>query len=241
MCDTIPLLEVRNLTVRYGAITALDDVSLAIYPGQLVTLIGANGAGKSTLLRTISGLVDITSGSIFYRQLELSRTSPSHRVRMGIAHVPEGRGIFANLTVSENLKLARFGRTKTEGFSHDLERVYSLLPILAERKHQMAGSLSGGEQQMLAVARAMLMRGELLLLDEPSMGLAPVITRTIFDLIGSVAAEGATILLVEQNAKAALRLAQRGYVLENGRITLSGSATDLLSDPRIDAAYLGAG
>ncbi len=240
MDGTEPLLDIRNLTVRYGAITALEDVSLTVYPGQMVSLIGANGAGKSTLLRTISGLVDVASGTILFRQGDLIRVAPHQRARLGIAHVPEGRGVFANLTVAENLKLATYGRRQVEGYRQDLDRIYTLLPKLAERRSQMAGSLSGGEQQMLAVARAMLMRGDLLLLDEPSMGLAPVVARTIFELIASLAAEGTTILLVEQNARAALRLAQRGYVLENGRITLAGNAQDLLRDPQIDAAYLGA-
>ena len=240
MDGTEPLLDIRNLTVRYGAITALEDVSLTVYPGQMVSLIGANGAGNSTLLRTISGLVDVASGTILFRQGDLIRVAPHQRARLGIAHVPEGRGVFANLTVAENLKLATYGRRQVEGYRQDLDRIYTLLPKLAERRSQMAGSLSGGEQQMLAVARAMLMRGDLLLLDEPSMGLAPVVARTIFELIASLAAEGTTILLVEQNARAALRLAQRGYVLENGRITLAGNAQDLLRDPQIDAAYLGA-
>ncbi len=233
------LLSVQDLQVAYGSILALQGISLDVHEGEIVTLIGANGAGKSTLLRTISGLVPARSGRILFDAVDL-RQVPAHRiVEMGVAHVPEGRGIFANLTVLENLKLATWSRKDRPNLRRDLERVFSLFPRLAERQHQLAGTLSGGEQQMLAVARALMTRGRILLLDEPSMGLAPVLVREIFQTLREINAAGTTILLVEQNARQALKLAHRGYVLETGRITLAGAAQELMDNPKVKAAYLG--
>jgi branched-chain amino acid transport system ATP-binding protein len=212
---------------------------LDVYEGEIVTLIGANGAGKSTLLRAISGLVPIRSGKITYDSHDL-RGIPAHRiVEMGVAHVPEGRGIFANLTVLENLKLATWSRRDRKELQQDYQRVFDLFPRLAERQGQLAGTLSGGEQQMLAVARALMTRGRLMLLDEPSMGLAPRLVREIFQTLREINASGTTILLVEQNARQALKLAHRGYVLETGRLTLAGTASELMEEPRVKAAYLG--
>ncbi len=233
------LLQVENLEVAYGNIVALHGISLEVHQGEIVTLIGANGAGKSTLLRSISGLVPSRRGRILFQGVDL-RAFPPHRiVEMGIAHVPEGRGIFANLTVLENLKLATWARRDRQNLARDYERVFSLFPRLAERRHQLAGTLSGGEQQMLAVARALMMRGRLMLLDEPSMGLAPLLVREIFNTLREINASGTTILLVEQNARQALKLAHRGYVLETGRIVLSGNAQELMENPQVKQAYLG--
>jgi branched-chain amino acid transport system ATP-binding protein len=234
-----PLLAVSDLHVAYGAIKALQGVSLTVSPGEIVTLIGANGAGKSTLLRAISGLAPVQSGALRLRDLDLTRT-PAHRIAAaGIAHVPEGRGIFANLTVQENLKLATWTRRDRRAVAAGYDHVFALFPRLAERRGQLAGSLSGGEQQMLAVGRALMMRSPLLLLDEPSMGLAPLLVRDIFQVLAEINATGTSILLVEQNARQALKLAHRGYVLETGRIVLAGPAADLLADPRVGDAYLG--
>lgn len=233
------LLSIQDLHVSYGNILALQGISLEVHEGEIVTLIGANGAGKSTLLRAISGIVPIRSGKIVFGDTDL-RAVPAHRiVEMGISHVPEGRGIFANLTVLENLKLATWSRKDRQNLRRDFQRVFDLFPRLAERQHQLAGTLSGGEQQMLAVARALMTRGRLMLLDEPSMGLAPVLVREIFNTLREINAAGTTILLVEQNARQALKLAHRGYVLETGRITLSGSAQELSDNPNVKAAYLG--
>ncbi|MHB9024778.1 MAG: ABC transporter ATP-binding protein [Armatimonadota bacterium] len=234
-----PLLAVDNLQVAYGGIQALRGVSLQVQEGEIVSLIGANGAGKSTLLRAISGLTPVAGGQMRFRDTDL-RTVPAHRiVELGIAHVPEGRRVFANLTVLENLKLATWTRRDRGALREDYERIYTLFPRLAERRNQLAGSLSGGEQQMLALGRALMTRGQLLLLDEPSMGLAPVLVSTIFQTLREINAAGATILLVEQNARQALALANRGYVLETGAITLSGPGQELLDDPRVNEAYLG--
>lgn len=239
MSENGALLKVEDLEVAYGSIVALRGISIEVHAGEIVTLIGANGAGKSTLLRTISGLVSPRRGRILFQGLDL-KAIPAHRiVELGIAHVPEGRGIFANLTVLENLKLATWTRRDRQELQRDYERVFTIFPRLAERRHQLAGTLSGGEQQMLAVARALMMRGHLMLLDEPSMGLAPVLVREIFNTLREINASGTTILLVEQNARQALKLAHRGYVLETGRIVLSGSARELMEDPQVKAAYLG--
>ncbi|MEN6643049.1 MAG: ABC transporter ATP-binding protein [Armatimonadia bacterium] len=233
-----PLLLVEDLQVAYGGIKALQGVSLRVDPGEIVTLIGANGAGKSTLLRAISGMVP-WQGSMTFAGQTLARV-PAHRiVERGLAHVPEGRGIFANLSVAENLKLATWTRRDKRALSADYDRVYALFPRLHERRQQLAGSLSGGEQQMLAVGRALMTRGKLMLLDEPSMGLAPLLVRDIFNALREINAGGTTILLVEQNARQALKLAHRGYVLETGRITIEAPAEDLLNDPRVNEAYLG--
>ena len=239
-----PLLAVSELQVAYGGIRALQGISLEVRQGEIVTLIGANGAGKSTLLRAISGQVPGAGGTISFAGQNLARV-PAHKiVERGIAHVPEGRGIFANLTVVENLKLATWTRRDRKALPADYERVYALFPRLHERRQQLAGSLSGGEQQMLAVGRAMMTcgrhsEGKLMLLDEPSMGLAPLLVRDIFAALRDLNAAGTTILLVEQNARQALKLAHRGYVLETGRIVLAGEAGELLNDPRVNEAYLG--
>jgi branched-chain amino acid transport system ATP-binding protein len=234
------LLSVQDLKVSYGNILALQGISLEVCEGEIVALIGANGAGKSTLLRAISGLVPIRSGNITFGSVNLV-TTPAHRiVELGVAHVPEGRGIFANLTVLENLKLATWSRKDRRDLQKEYQRIFEIFPRLAERQHQLAGTLSGGEQQMLAVARALMTRGKLVLLDEPSMGLAPVLVREIFQTIHEINAAGTTILLVEQNARQALKLANRGYVLETGQLTVAGSARELLDNPNVKAAYLGA-
>lgn len=233
------LLSIEDLYVSYGSIRALQGVSIEVRLGEIVTLIGANGAGKSSLLRAISGLVPAQQGKIIFDRLDL-RTIPAHRVvELGVAHVPEGRGIFANLTVLENLKLATWSRKDRSNLPRDYERVFTIFPRLRERRSQQAGTLSGGEQQMLAVARALMTRGRLMLLDEPSMGLAPVLVREIFQTLREINAAGTTILLVEQNARQALKLAHRGYVLETGRLVLAGTAAQLASDPKVKGAYLG--
>ncbi len=238
MSDAV-LLSVEDLHVSYDSIRALQGISLDVKEGEIVTLIGANGAGKSTLLRAISGVVPIQSGRIRLGAVDL-RTVPAHRtVELGVAHVPEGRGIFANLTVMENLKLATWSRKDRGALEQDYQRVFSLFPRLGERRSQLAGTLSGGEQQMLAVARALMTRGRLMLLDEPSMGLAPVLVREIFQTLRDINAAGTTILLVEQNARQALKLAHRGYVLETGYLTLSGTAAELTNNPKVKEAYLG--
>ena len=238
MSNTV-LLSVEDLHVSYGSIRALQGISLEVKEGEIVTLIGANGAGKSTLLRAISGVVPIQSGRIRLGAVDL-RTVLAHRtVELGVAHVPEGRGIFANLTVMENLRLATWSRKDRGALEQDYRRVFSLFPRLGERRDQLAGTLSGGEQQMLAVARALMTHGRLMLLDEPSMGLAPVLVREIFQTLRDINAAGTTILLVEQNARQALKLARRGYVLETGYLTLSGTAAELTNNPKVKEAYLG--
>lgn len=233
------LLSIQNLHVAYGNILALQGISVEVHEGEIVTLIGANGAGKSTLLRAISGIVPIRSGTIAFDATNLG-SLPAHRiVEIGVAHVPEGRGIFANLTVLENLKLATWSRKDRKNLPREYQHVFDIFPRLAERQGQPAGTLSGGEQQMLAVGRALMTRGRLLLLDEPSMGLAPVLVREIFQTLREINAAGTTILLVEQNARQALKLAHRGYVLETGRLTVAGSADELMDNPQVKAAYLG--
>ena len=232
------ILSVENLTIAYGNIKAVDDISFEVYEGEIVTLIGANGAGKSSTLRAISGIVPY-SGRITYRQQDL-RSVPAHQiVAMGMAQVPEGRGIFGNLTVMENLKLATWQRSDKGEISKDYERVFGLFPQLKNRTNQLGGTLSGGEQQMLAVARALMSKSRTMLLDEPSMGLSPVLVRDIFHIIVDINKAGTTVLLVEQNAYMALSVASRAYVLETGRIILSGSGKELLGDPRVREAYLG--
>jgi branched-chain amino acid transport system ATP-binding protein len=233
------LLSIQDLQVAYGNILALQGISVEVHEGEIVTLIGANGAGKSTLLRAISGIVPIRSGKIRFGSTDL-RSVPAHRiVEMGVAHVPEGRGIFANLTIQENLKLATWSRKDRKNLSQEYQRVFDLFPRLAERQNQLAGTLSGGEQQMLAMGRALMTRGRLMLLDEPSMGLAPVLVREIFQTLREINAGGTTILLVEQNARQALKLAHRGYVLETGRLTVAGTAEELMGNPSVKYAYLG--
>ena len=232
-------LEVRDLEVHYDGIRALHGVSFTVLKGEIVTLIGANGAGKTSILRAISGLTPY-AGVVAFEGQNLRRV-PAHRiVKLGIAHVPEGRGIFGNLTVLENLRLATWQRTDKGETAADYDRVFTIFPRLKERQHQPGGTLSGGEQQMLAVGRALMSRGRLLLLDEPSMGLSPRLVQDIFRVIEDINRSGTTILLVEQNANMALRIASRAYVLETGGIMLSGAGRELLGDPRVKEAYLGA-
>ncbi|MGC9975374.1 MAG: ABC transporter ATP-binding protein [Syntrophales bacterium] len=232
------ILSIENLTVAYGSIMAVDNISLEVNEGEIVTLIGANGAGKSSTLRAISGVVPY-SGMIRYRQEDLRCVAAHRIVAMGIAQVPEGRGIFGNLTVMENLKLATWQRKDKREIAKDYERVFGIFPQLEKRRDQQGGTLSGGEQQMLAVARALMSRSTMMLLDEPSMGLAPVLVRDIFQVLCDINTAGTTILLVEQNAHMALSIASRAYVLETGRIILSGPGKELLGDPRVRKAYLG--
>ncbi|UCH36826.1 MAG: ABC transporter ATP-binding protein [Armatimonadota bacterium] len=233
------MLRIDDLTVRYGAIEALSGVSLRVDHGEVVTLIGANGAGKSTLLMTISGLLRGERGSIRFAGADITRAVPHRIVRMGIAHVPEGRRVFADLSVEENLELGAYARPPDRQVRQDRDHVYALFPQLAKRRRQRAGTLSGGEQQMLAIGRGLMARPRLLLLDEPSLGLAPVLVTEIFKALQEINREGATILLVEQNAHMALRIAARGYVLESGRVTLSGAAHELEGNPGVREAYLG--
>ncbi|HEX9478405.1 MAG TPA: ABC transporter ATP-binding protein [Methylomirabilota bacterium] len=235
----VPLLAVENLTIRYGRVQALEQVSLEVHAGEVVTLIGANGAGKSTTLRSISRIIPIHRGRIAFDARDISGARPSDVVRMGIAQVPEGRRMLARQSVVDNLLLGAYTRSDGAEIQADLERQFARFPRLAERRHQMAGTLSGGEQQMLAIARALMSRPRLLLLDEPSLGLAPLIVRAIFQIIRDLHAAGVTILLVEQNASLALQIADRAYVLEAGRLTISGPAAALLSDERVQRAYLG--
>jgi len=233
------LLEIMNLVARYGRITALNDVSLHVAEGETITLIGANGAGKTTLLRAISGLVRRAAGSIRFAGREIGDVAPHTIVRLGIGHAPEGRRLFARMTVRENLELGAFTRTSRREIADDIDRVLETFPRLRERLDQRAGTMSGGEQQMLAIGRALLARPRLLLLDEPSLGLAPILVQTIFTIIAEIAARGTTIVLVEQNAHQALRVASRGYVLESGRIVHADTSANLLASPIVQAAYLG--
>ncbi|MGC9468613.1 MAG: ABC transporter ATP-binding protein [Anaerolineae bacterium] len=233
------LLEVNDLKVAYGAIRALHGVSFYVGEGEVVTLIGANGAGKSTTLRTISGLLPAQSGNVVYDGEAITGIEASQIVRRGIIQVPEGRRIFAPLTVRENLEMGAFTRSDRAEIEETMEYVFHLFPRLKERLEQTGGTLSGGEQQMLAVGRALMAKPRLLLMDEPSMGLAPILVEEIFDIIGEISQEGVTILLVEQNAHMALSVADRGYVLETGSIELEGSARELAENPRVRAAYLG--
>jgi branched-chain amino acid transport system ATP-binding protein len=232
------LLSVSGLRVSYNSIKAVDHVSFDVTYGEIVTLIGANGAGKSSILRAISGLIPY-EGSITYAGKDLKDISADQIVATGIAHVPEGRGIFGNLTVMENLKLAAWQRKDKGKIATDLEHIFELFPRLRERKKQLGGMLSGGEQQMLAIARALMSRPQLLFLDEPSMGLAPLMVQKIFDTIRTISADGVTILLVEQNARLALEISHRGYVMEGGTIVLADTSSSLLSSPEVRRAYLG--
>jgi branched-chain amino acid transport system ATP-binding protein len=232
------LLSVRDLHVSYGGIRALKGVSLDVEPGEIVTIIGANGAGKSTLLNTISGFLKPSSGWAEFKGARIGRL-PSRIVKSGICHVPEGRLVFANLSVQDNLGLGAYLRADRKKIASDLERVYALFPRLKERMRQQAGTLSGGEQQMLAMGRALMTDGELVLMDEPSLGLAPLLVKTVFDIILEFRGLGKTILLVEQNAFKALAIADRAYVLEQGKVVREGRATEVAQDPAIRAAYLG--
>ncbi len=233
------MLEMKDVNVFYGNIHAIQNVNLTVNQGETVTLIGANGAGKSTALRTISGLLKPKSGEIFFEGQPIGGRQAQDIVKAGISQVPEGRRIFANMTVQENLELGAYIRTDPDGIAADLERVFGRFPRLKERLQQVAGTLSGGEQQMLAMGRALMSRPKLLLLDEPSMGLAPILIKEIFSIISDINAAGTTILLVEQNANMALKVAHRAYVLETGRVTVSGNADELASSEAIRKAYLG--
>ena len=233
------LLELRQLHVSYGGIKAVRGIDLTVGQGELVCLIGANGAGKTTTLKAISGLVPGSKDSIFYGGKSIFGVPPFALVQQGLAMVPEGRGVFGQLTIEENLAMGAYVRTDNATIRSDTEHVFSLFPRLKERRKQPAGTLSGGEQQMLAMGRALLSRPKMLLLDEPSMGLAPLMVQKIFDTVRAIAAEGVTILLIEQNAKLALETANRGYVMESGEITLKGEARSLLADPKVRQAYLG--
>jgi len=233
------LLKIENLSVHYGAIQALHGVSIAVEPGEIVTLIGANGAGKSTTLRAVSGLVKPSGGTITFDGKSLAGLAPHKILRSGLAQVPEGRGIFPNLTVDENLDLGAFARSDRKNIAGDRERVFELFPRLKERLDQRSGTLSGGEQQMLAIGRALLARPRLLLLDEPSLGLAPQLVQTIFKIIREINASGTTIFLVEQNAHMALRVAHRAYVLEVGSVVMQGDAKQLAASDEVKKAYLG--
>ena len=237
--DRMPLLEVRNLQVAYGGIQAVKGIDFELYAGELVSLIGANGAGKTTTLNTLAGVVPLSGGSVSYAGEEIGAL-PSHlRLRKGLSLVPEGRGTFTRLTVEENLLTGAYTRSDADGVAADLEKVFGLLPRVKERLKQVAGTLSGGEQQMVAIARALLARPKLLLLDEPSMGLAPLVVEKIFEVIHTITKEGMTVLLVEQNANLALEVSERAYVMEGGRITLTGTGKQLLNDPKVRSAYLG--
>jgi branched-chain amino acid transport system ATP-binding protein len=232
------MLKVDNLQVYYGGIHALKGVSLEINQGEIVSIIGSNGAGKSTLLNSISGFLKYKEGSISFKDTKLG-FNPNKIVKMGICHVPEGRLIFANLTVKDNLLMGAYLRKDKKGIDEDMEKVYQLFPRMKEREKQIAGTLSGGEQQMLAMGRGLMSSPEIMLLDEPSLGLAPLLVQTIFDIIVDIRKMGKTILLVEQNAYKALSIADRAYVLEQGKITSSGNAADIIKDPKIQEAYLG--
>lgn len=233
------LLEIKDLEVNYGVIKAIKGVSFDVNEGEIIALIGANGAGKTTILHTITGLIQAKKGSIVFDGKELTKTPPHKIVSMGMAHVPEGRRIFQQLSVLENLKLGAYTRKDKSEIASTLKMVYERFPRLEERKNQVAGTLSGGEQQMLAMGRALMSKPRILLMDEPSMGLSPLLVSEIFDIIKVINESGTTVLLVEQNAKKALSIADRAYVLETGKITLSGDAKDLINDESVKKAYLG--
>lgn len=233
------LLEIKDLEVNYGVIKAIKGVSFDVNEGEIIALIGANGAGKTTILHTITGLIQAKKGSIVFDGKELTKTPPHKIVSMGMAHVPEGRRIFQQLSVLENLKLGAYTRKDKSEIASTLKMVYERFPRLEERKNQVAGTLSGGEQQMLAMGRALMSKPRIILMDEPSMGLSPLLVSEIFDIIKVINESGTTVLLVEQNAKKALSIADRAYVLETGKITLSGGAKDLINDESVKKAYLG--
>lgn len=237
--DKSPILQLQKVQISYGHIQAVKGIDLELYSGELVCLIGANGAGKTTTLNAIAGTLPIRDGQLMYQGLAINTVPAHQRLRKGIALVPEGRGIFTRLTVEENLRMGAYIRDDAEGIEADMERIFTMLPRVKERLNQVAGTLSGGEQQMVAIGRALLSKPKLLLLDEPSMGLAPLVVETIFEVVKTVVKEGVTILLVEQNANLALEFSSRGYVMDGGNITLSGSGEALLSDPKVRSAYLG--
>lgn len=231
------ILEIKDLKVRFGGIKAVDGVSLNVEEGKIVTLIGANGAGKSTILKCISGLYKPESGDVLYNGESIVGKTPDQIVSLGITLVPEGRRVFPNLTVLENLKIG--GYLRTDSLDDDIEYVYSLFPRLKERNWQLAGTLSGGEQQMLAVGRALMAKPKVIMMDEPSLGLAPLVVKDIFEIIKTINKNGITVLLIEQNANMALKIADKGYVLETGHLTMEGKGSDLLNDDRVKEAYLG--
>ncbi len=233
------MLEVQNLNVSYGAIRALKGISFNVEKGEIISLIGSNGAGKTTTLHSVSNLIKKSEGSVLFKGEDITSLAADKIVQRGLVQVPEGRRVFANLTVKENLEMGAFLRKDKEGIKADLEHVYQLFPRLKERLRQEAGTLSGGEQQMLAMGRALMSKPELLLLDEPSMGLAPILVDEIFEIIQKINSEGVTILLVEQNAFKAMSIANRVYILETGKIALSGNSKDMINDPAVRKAYLG--
>lgn len=235
-----PLLEVRDVSVHYGDVQVLWNVNLGIIKGTVVALVGANGAGKTTLLKSISGMVHPSAGKILFEERPLTKIQPEKVVNLGISHVPEGRRLFLTLTVMENLELGAYVPRARSAFGESLERVFELFPVLKSRISQIAGSLSGGEQQMLAIGRALMARPRILMLDEPSLGLSPIIVKTMFELIQNLNNQNMTILLVEQNIYQALKIAHRGFVIKTGKITLTGEAGELISDPEIQKAYMGA-
>ena len=234
------MLEVKNLSVSYGAIEAVKDISFTVNAGEIVSLIGANGAGKTTTLHTITGLVPAKSGSVMYNGVDLLKTHNNKIVTLGMAHIPEGRHVFTRMSVEENLEMGAFSLKDQSDLKKDLDMVYGLFPRLKERRNQKAGTLSGGEQQMLAMGRALMSHPKTILMDEPSMGLSPKLVKEIFSIIRKLHEQGITILLVEQNAKMALSIADRAYVLETGRITMEGDAKELLNNEQVLKAYLGA-
>lgn len=236
---TQPMLRVSDLHVHYGGIQAVKGVSFEVFAGELVSLIGSNGAGKTTTMKAITGLLTASAGRIELNAKPIQQSKPWDLVKQGLAMVPEGRGVFTRMTIIENLQMGAYSRIDGADLDEDMDRIFTTFPRLKERSHQLAGTLSGGEQQMLAMGRALMSRPSFLLLDEPSMGLSPIMVDKIFEVIQEVAAQGVTIVLVEQNASRALQIAQRAYVMESGVITLSGKASDLLHDPKVRAAYLG--
>jgi branched-chain amino acid transport system ATP-binding protein len=236
--DGVPLLELEDVRASYGGIKALKGVSLKVFPGEIVAMIGANGAGKTTTLKAITGLQVVAEGEIHYLGRSIKGQGAWDLVRQGLVMVPEGRGVFARMTISENLQMGAFVRTDDQ-IQNDIESVFTIFPRLKERRNQLAGTMSGGEQQMLAMGRALMARPKLLLLDEPSMGLSPIMVDKIFEVVADIYKRGVTVLLVEQNASRALQLAKRGYVMESGEVTMSGDAAQLLNDPKVRAAYLG--
>jgi branched-chain amino acid transport system ATP-binding protein len=236
-----PILELKDLSVSYGGIKAVRGINLHVNAGELVTLIGANGAGKSTTLRAITGLIHPSGGKVIYNGSDITNTDSFKLVRQGLVMVPEGRGIFGQLTIEENLAMGAFVRNDSAAVAQEIENVFEIFPRLKERRKQSAGTLSGGEQQMLAMGRALLAKPKLLLLDEPSMGLAPLMIKKIFETVAMISKQGTTILLIEQNAKLALKAANRAYVMESGVITIEGDAKEMLDNPKVKEAYLGEG
>ncbi|TDR32023.1 ABC transporter ATP-binding protein [Hydromonas duriensis] len=234
-----PMLSIKGLQVAYGGIQAVKNVDMDVYEGELVTLIGSNGAGKTTTLKAITGMIPAKAGEIYYRGKSIKGTPSWDLLAQGLVMVPEGRGVFARMTIVENLQMGAYIREDKAGIEADIEKMFAIFPRLKERASQLAGTMSGGEQQMLAMARALMSQPKLLIMDEPTMGLSPVMTEVIFNVIKQVSSEGTTIILVEQNAKLALKAADRGYVMGSGNIIMNGKAADMLDDPQVQSAYLG--